>query len=96
MLLLASLLVSSCTINVVLGKEKGFFLYGYFVCTVQDGQPKNVHLALKSDLGKFLPQFQLKAVMHCTMAQVLKEMGNTKNQCFRAHFFSLIVSDRNI
>ena len=24
---------------------------------------------------------------HCTMAQVLKEMGNRKNQCFRAHFF---------
>ena len=32
---------------------------------------------------------------HCTMAQVLKEMGNRKNQCFRAHFFSLIVSDIN-
>ena len=23
---------------------------------------------------------------HCTMAQVLKEMGNRKNQCFKAHF----------
>ena len=39
------------------------------MCTVQDGQPKNVHLALKSDLGKFLPQFQLKAVMHCVNNQ---------------------------
>ena len=26
-------------------------------------------------------------ISHCTMAQVLKEMGNRKNQCFGPHFF---------
>ena len=33
----------------------------------------------------------MNILSHCTMGQVLKEMGNRKNLCFRAHFLEVLL-----